>query len=64
MSSLTLKSLLSLLFCASLFAQNEKATLRGTVTDPTGGIIPQTVITVTEIATNIDRQITSDANGN
>jgi Carboxypeptidase regulatory-like domain/TonB dependent receptor len=34
------------------------------VTDPTGGVVPQAVITVTEVATNIDHQVTTDANGN
>lgn len=48
----------------ALLAQTEKATLRGVVTDPTGAVVPQTAITVTEIATNIERQTTSDANGN
>ena len=57
--------LLLLSFAATaLFAQTEKATLRGLVTDPTGAVVPETAITVTEIATNIERQTTSDANGN
>ena len=48
----------------ALLAQTEKGTIRGTVTDSTGGVVPQAAITVTEIATNIDRQIVSDTNGN
>jgi hypothetical protein len=45
-------------------AQTEKATVRGTVTDSTGAVVPEAVITVTDSATNIDRKTTSDTNGN
>src|SRR5438045_2482358 len=56
--------LLLCIFTAVLVGQTEKATIRGTVTDSTGGMVPQTAITITEISTNIDRQIVSDTNGN
>ena len=57
-------ALLAVLAATALFAQTEKGTIRGTVTDSTGAVAPGAVIIVTEIATNIDRKITSDANGN
>jgi len=57
---------LILFFClATVGAQSEKATLRGTVSDPSGAIIPGADIVVTDLATNIDvRRILSDSNGN
>ncbi len=61
-------TLRAMLFCflaaTALLAQTEKATVRGTVTDSTGAVVPDAVITVTDIATSIDRKIPSDANGN
>src|SRR5262245_31011164 len=53
-------------FCAfsSLVAQTERGTIRGVVTDPTGAIVPDAVINVTHVATNIERKVNSDANGN
>jgi len=54
-----------LIFAATaLLAQTEKATVRGTVTDSTGAVVPGAVITVSEIATNLDRKTSSDTNGN
>jgi hypothetical protein len=55
---------LAVLAATALFGQTEKGTIRGTVTDPTGAVAPEAVIIVTETATNIDRKITSDSNGN
>jgi hypothetical protein len=46
-------------------AQTEKATLRGTVTDPTGAVVPGAAVIVIEVATNVQaRHFTTDANGN
>src|ERR1041384_2682182 len=56
--------LLTFLAATALLAQTEKATVRGTVTDSTGSVVPDAVITATDIATNIDRKTTSDTNGN
>ncbi len=49
---------------AALSAQTDRATLRGTVSDPSGALVPEAGITVTEIATNLERKVASDANGN
>ncbi len=49
---------------AALLAQTDRATLRGTVSDPSGALVPEAGITVTHIATNLERKLTSDANGN
>lgn len=39
------------------------ASIRGTVTDPSGGAIPGVTVTATNLATNVAKQVTSDANG-
>ncbi len=40
------------LFCAcALFAQRDLATLAGTITDPSGGVITNAKVTITEVAT-------------
>ena len=49
----------------SLFAQTDRAVLRGVVKDSSGAAVPTSHITVTEIQTNIQaRTLVSDANGN
>jgi hypothetical protein len=46
-------------------AQTEKATLRGTVADPSRLVVPGAEIVVTDLATNIEvRRFISDTNGN
>jgi len=48
--------------CASLFGQS--TSLTGTVTDPTGAVIPGATITIVNIDTAAQRDATSDAKGN
>ncbi len=58
---------LCILFVLSvaMFAQTDRATLRGTVTDPTGSVVPNVEVTIVELATNIEaRKLTTDENGN
>src|SRR5947209_1999588 len=58
---------LALLFLAAvaLLAQSERATLRGTVTDSSGAVVPGAEVVVTEVATNIEaRHFATDDNGN
>ncbi len=61
-----ISSLSVVLMCsAALLAQSDKSTIRGTVTDPTGAVVPKVEIVATEIATNtIARTVLSDENGN
>ena len=55
----------SCLFAGTLlFAQTDRAVLRGVVKDSSGAFVPNAAITVTEIQTNINRNLVSDANGN
>ena len=57
--------LLCLLTGTILFAQTDRAVLRGVVKDSSGAFVPSAQITVTEIQTNIQaRTLLSDANGN
>jgi hypothetical protein len=59
------RSLLLILICAVAFAQSDKSTIRGTVSDPTGAVVPQTEITATEVSTNtVARKVNTDHNGN
>ncbi len=47
------------------YAQTEKATLRGTVTDQSGAVVPGADIVVTDLVTNVEvRKLVSDSNGN
>jgi len=54
------------LFSATvLFAQTDRAVLRGVVNDSSGAVVPGAQITVTEIQTNIQaRNVVTDTNGN
>jgi hypothetical protein len=57
--------LLLSLAVGTLFGQTEKATLRGTITDPTGAVIPNATVAVTEVSTGVEaRRVTTDAAGN
>lgn len=51
------------LFCASLLAQTELATLTGTVTDASGAVIPGAEITVTNEATNLSTVALTNEDG-
>src|ERR1039458_10227660 len=53
-------SLLALLTCASAFAQNDLATIRGVVTDQSDAVVPKAHITLVNQATNVSRE--SDGN--
>jgi hypothetical protein len=54
-----------LLSFALLFGQSDRSTIRGTVTDQSGAVVPKAELTVTEISTNtLARTVSSDENGN
>jgi len=58
---------LSVVVLSSLFsclAQETTATLVGTATDSTGGVLTNVVVKATNLATNASRQSTSDSSGN
>ena len=56
-------------FCAlcagRLFAQGtDLGTIRGTVTDTSGAVVPGATVVITDLATNTSHQLTSNADGN
>lgn len=55
---------LALLFCAvQLKAQDTTGKVTGTVTDPSGGVVPGVKVTVTHAATGISHETTTDQSG-
>ena len=49
--------------CLTMAQSASTAALTGTVMDPTGAIIPNTTVTVTSVATNQVRSVTTGADG-
>jgi len=57
--------LLCLLLCAvGVFAQSGRGTILGTVTDPTGAVMPEVSVAVMNTATNVKSTATTDELGN
>src|ERR1700728_374415 len=54
---------LSLILCASLAAQTTTGSVRGTITDSSGAIIPQAKVTVTDTATGVQTVATTNQAG-
>jgi len=54
----------ALLFATSAPAQTIFGTILGTVTDPSGAVLPNVVITITNQGENTSRQVRTDAQGN
>src|SRR5689334_5568205 len=48
---------------AALFAQDFRATLTGTVTDPSGAAIPAATVKATNIATNAVKEVKTTSDG-
>ena len=62
-----MRLIICVLFVSSalLFAQSDRSTIRGTVTDQSGAVVPRAEIVITEISTNtVARTVSSDENGN
>ena len=55
--------LLFLLITAAAFAQRDLATILGTVTDPQGGVVPNAKVTITEDATGVSYDVTTNEAG-
>jgi len=53
-----------LFVAAASAALAQSARITGRVTDSTGAVVPETSITVTNIATGADRKVTTSADGN
>ncbi|HEY3131348.1 MAG TPA: TonB-dependent receptor [Acidobacteriota bacterium] len=52
-----------LLFCSGAFAQSVGASLRGTITDPSGAVVPGAQITVRNVGTGASQELLSDDAG-
>jgi len=55
--------LLTLCFAGVLFSQSDRATVTGTVTDPTGAAIPNVLVSATDISTNVKTETRASAEG-
>src|SRR5205085_5384183 len=55
--------LVSLLLCAMAFGQAETGQITGTVSDPSGAVVPNAKVTVTNVQTNASRSAQSNASG-
>src|SRR5687767_3219243 len=67
-TTLTLKIVVSLLFIAGLCvaddtAQTVSGTLRGTVSDPTGALVPNATVSVRSTETGLERTVTTNEEG-
>lgn len=58
-----LVALLLFLLPFGAYAQDATGRIAGVVTDPSGSIIPNATVTVTNVGTNISKQVTTDAKG-
>ena len=55
---------LTLMFAAPAWAQFETATVVGSVKDSSGAVVPDAQVTLTNTATGVSAERSSDANGN
>lgn len=55
--------LLGLFLCMATNAQVAGGSLSGTVTDPSGGQVPNATVVIKNVATGVDRTLTTNANG-
>ena len=55
--------LMLLTFSAAVFAQGDLSTVRGTITDPSGALVPKVSIELINVATNVVRKAATSDNG-
>src|SRR5882724_12502639 len=63
MKRLVLAIAVVLLLAVGVNAQTFRGTINGTVTDPSGGVVPNAAVKATEIATGIDHTTTTTSDG-
>ncbi|HWQ54828.1 MAG TPA: TonB-dependent receptor [Bryobacteraceae bacterium] len=52
-----------LVFCATLLAQGDLSTVRGTIADPTGALVPNVSVELINVETNVSRKATTSESG-
>lgn len=62
-TTLAILASLFLLFTAFAFAQSFRGSIRGVVTDPSGGVIPNAKVTAKNVATGLRRETSTGAEG-
>jgi hypothetical protein len=63
LSSLLLILILGSILCAGTALAQGLATLRGTVTDSSGAVVPSATLTLTQVGTGLSRSVTTDVEG-
>ena len=63
MKRLVIAVLMAFALAVALSAQTFRGTINGTVTDPSGGLVPNATVKATEIATGIDHTSTTTSEG-
>src|SRR5215471_8118911 len=63
MKRLVLAVLVILIFSVAVNAQTFRGTINGTVTDPTGAVVPNAQVKATEVTTNIDHNTVTTGDG-
>ncbi len=63
MWKLCVATIFALVLCRLGYTQAVNGTVVGTVTDSTGGTVPQAQVTITDVNTNVSRSATTDASG-
>src|SRR5262245_22953725 len=51
------------LLCATAWSQTERGGIRGTITDPTGAVVPSAKITATNVGTSVAISVNSSDSG-
>ena len=57
-------ALVAMLFASTLLAQRITGTIRGTISDPSGALVPAASVTVRQVETGLTRTTSSDHTGN
>ena len=63
MKRLVMAILIAFSLAVAADAQTFRGTINGTVTDPSGGLVPNATVKATEIATGIDHTTTTTSDG-
>jgi len=55
---------MALALCSQAFPQSKQSgEIRGTVTDNSGGVVPEVIVTITNVQTGVSQQLTTDSTG-